>query len=318
MDRTVIFLVGSKSRFYRAVSINIWDYLRQFENIWDMALVGQFVSLADATEALQLLDQVFVNLHRCYNIRTEELFDGDHISKDLWVCLVIFGVISNQQREWASHLKVNIQDWRYQCQEHVNRQVHSRRSCDARNTEEIASSRAYWSLTSQLSSWRKRLLGKEVWEPGREKHEKFNQIIYRHQKDHYSVVDQFLFPLNSLDNVVPDSLINHITWSQFVVFTVRRVHSSSCSQFGESSASICIDFHTEVTMWVVASHVAMEHSTPLYILEYIYSPGTLALWCGTHFFYVGVSVRGLLCGPIDIWNWTLLFQILCTLSDNLN
>ena len=48
-----------------------------------MALVGQFVSLADATEALQLLDQVFVNLHRCYNIRTEELFDGDHISKDL-------------------------------------------------------------------------------------------------------------------------------------------------------------------------------------------------------------------------------------------
>ena len=37
---------------------------------------------AGATELLQLLDQVFVNLHKCYNIRTEELFDGDHISKE--------------------------------------------------------------------------------------------------------------------------------------------------------------------------------------------------------------------------------------------
>ena len=40
--------------------------------------LNQYVSLADATELLQQLDQVFANLHRCYSVRAEELFEGDY------------------------------------------------------------------------------------------------------------------------------------------------------------------------------------------------------------------------------------------------
>ena len=44
--------------------------------------IRQFVSIPDATELLQLLDQCFGNLHRAYTEEKDNLFDGDHVSRE--------------------------------------------------------------------------------------------------------------------------------------------------------------------------------------------------------------------------------------------
>ena len=59
--------------------------------------LNQYVSLADATELLQQLDQVFANLHRCYSVRAEELFEGDYISKEAFM-----NVLADIWDEWTS------------------------------------------------------------------------------------------------------------------------------------------------------------------------------------------------------------------------
>ena len=48
----------------------------------DKEKIHQFVSLPDATELLQTLDQCFATLHKCYTDEKDRLFDGDHDSRE--------------------------------------------------------------------------------------------------------------------------------------------------------------------------------------------------------------------------------------------
>ena len=64
--------------------------------------IHQFMGLPDTTELTELLDQVFANLYACYSNEKDQVFDGEKVNQEGFICryLPVFGMFGLQK----SHL----------------------------------------------------------------------------------------------------------------------------------------------------------------------------------------------------------------------
>ena len=64
--------------------------------------IHQFMGLPDTTELTELLDQVFANLYACYSNEKDQVFDGEKVNQEEFICryLPVFGMFGLQK----SHL----------------------------------------------------------------------------------------------------------------------------------------------------------------------------------------------------------------------